>query len=166
MIAALTIGGFLSVPSTAEQVVEIPNARSSGEGILTGGQPTEAQIRQLAAEGYRTIVNLRAAGEPGGWDEAPLAEELGLRFVAIPMSGAAGLAEGNARKLAKVLEQDDAYPVLVHCKSGNRVGALFALKAFYVDGRDADAALGVGLRAGLTSLESAVREHLEEAAAR
>ena len=168
-IAVLMIGAFLPFPSVAEDVAaapKIPNARTPGERILTGGQPTPEQVRELAAAGYRTIVNLRAPGEEGGWDEAPLAEELGLRYVSIPMAGVEALTEQNARRLAGILEDEDAYPMLIHCRSGNRVGALFALQAFYLDGRDPDAAVEIGLEAGLTSLETAVREHLATAASR
>ena len=144
----------------AEPPVEIPNARMFTEEILVGGQPTEEQIRELAALGYRTIVSTRTEGERGSWDEASLAGELGLRFVLIPMAGADGLTEENALRLAEVLEGEDAYPMMVHCGSGNRVGALFALKAFYVDGVELEAAMEIGDEAGMTRLEPAVREHL------
>jgi len=47
-------------------------------------------------------------------------------------------------------------PVLVHCMSGNRVGALFALRAFWLQGMSAVEALAVGRRYGLTKLEPLV----------
>lgn len=163
-VLALVALGPAPLACAAGAGEDIPNALTPFEGILVGGQPTEEQIRALAAAGYRTIVNTRTPGEKGGWDEGPLAEELGLRFEMIPMAGAQGLTEENARRLAEILDADDALPALVHCASGNRVGGLFALKAFYVDGLDPEAALKVGLDAGLTRLEGAVRERLAAAA--
>ncbi|MGD8376166.1 MAG: sulfur transferase domain-containing protein [Acidobacteriota bacterium] len=140
--------------------VAIPNARMVQDGLLVGGQPTEKQIRRLAREGYRTIVNLRGPGEEGGWDEAPLSTELGMAFVDVPIASRADLNEANARRLAELVDRRDGFPMLVHCASGNRVGALFALKAFYVDGDPPEEALREGLEAGLTRLEPYVREAL------
>lgn len=141
--------------------VEIRNARSPIPGVLTGGQPTEEQIEQAAQAGYRTVVNLRTPGEEGSWDEAPKVEELGMRYVSIPVAGADGINPDNARRLFDVLGDEDNHPVMVHCGSGNRVGALFALDAFHVDGKDAEAAIEIGREAGLTRLEETVRELLE-----
>jgi len=51
--------------------------------------------------------------------------------------------------------------VLVHCGSGNRVGALLALRAS-LDGADDEKALALGREGGLSSLEGVVRERLDE----
>ena len=44
----------------------------------------------------------------------------------------------------------------------NRVGALIALKAFFVDGIPADEALELGKQHGLTRMEAATRRVLEQ----
>lgn len=141
--------------------VQIPNARIPREGILTGGQPTEEQLAEMADAGYRTLVNLRTPGENELSDrEAELAEDLGLSYVHLPVAGAEGLTEANARELAELLDDESRYPMVVHCGSGNRVGALFALEAFHVDGESPETALRIGKDAGLTRLEPVVREKL------
>ncbi len=147
-------------PAANPPAIDIPNARRPWPGVLVGGQPTVEQLEAAARAGYRTIINLRAPGEQGGWDEVPKAAELGLRYEAIPIVGIEGLNAENARKLATIVDDPEALPVMVHCASGNRVGALFALKALHVDGEDAGKALAIGLEAGLTRLEGAVRERL------
>ena len=88
------------------------------------------------------------------------AESLGLRYVSIPVAGASGLTLVNAKRLAAELDRSDGNPIILHCASGNRVGALLALKAFHVDGLDARSALRLGLDNGLKSLEAVVRDHL------
>ena len=143
--------------------IDIPNAKMAAQGILVGGQPSIEQLDAAAQAGYRTIVNLRAPGEQGSWDEATKAADLGLRYVAIPISGADGLSAENARKLADIVDDPSALPAMVHCASGNRVGALFALKAHHVDGEAPENAIAIGLEAGLTKLEDAVRERLSPA---
>ncbi len=144
-------------------VIDIPNAGMPADGLLTGGQPSVEQFEQAAQAGYRTVVNLRAPGEQGSWDEAAKAAELGLRYVAIPIAGIDGLTTENARKLAEIVDDPEALPAMVHCASGNRVGGLFALKALHVDGESAESALAFGRKAGLTRLEAAVKELLAPA---
>jgi len=52
-------------------------------------------------------------------------------------------------------------PVLVHCGSANRVGALLALRKSMA-GADDEAALEYGRKGGMTSLEPRVKEALTE----
>jgi protein tyrosine phosphatase (PTP) superfamily phosphohydrolase (DUF442 family) len=97
----------------------IAQAATPLPGVLTAGQPSEEELAAVAAAGYRNVVNLRTAGEPGAWDEAPKAAELGLRYVAIPMQGADDLTEANVPALAEVLADRQAYPVVVHCATSS-----------------------------------------------
>lgn len=130
------------------------------DGTLLGGQPTSEQLESISEHGYATVVNLRGANE-GGTTEQQV-EELDMAYVSIPINGAEDLTAENARALAKVLEESKG-PVVVHCASGNRVGALLALKAFYVDGMSAEDAVTFGKGAGMTQLEPVITEKLVSA---
>jgi uncharacterized protein (TIGR01244 family) len=138
---------------------EIPNAQCPMPGLLTGGQPSEAQLEKARDAGYRAILNLRGLGEPGTDVEAAIVECLGMSYVHLPVSGPVDISVEKARELAVALEQVEE-PVMVHCASGNRVGALFALKAFHLDGRSVDEALAIGRSSGLTRMEPLVRSLL------
>ena len=59
-------------------------------GLYAGGQPSAAQLGELAAQGVRTVIDLRQPGEDRGFDETRVAESLGLRYVRIPVAGAEG----------------------------------------------------------------------------
>ena len=131
------------------------------EGVLAGGQPTSDQLDALAAAGYRTVINMRLPDEQGN-TQAAAVEELGMTYVTVPVEGAAGLSEERTRAFAEAMAAAEG-PVVVHCGSGNRVGALFALKAFYVDGQSVEDSVQLGVDAGMTRLEGAVREHLAAA---
>jgi uncharacterized protein (TIGR01244 family) len=132
---------------------------SEPEALATGGQPDPERFDELVAAGYRTFVNLRLSDEPGtGW-EAARAQELGVEYVAIPVAGAEDVTEAKARELSRALDRA-AGPAYVYCRSGNRVGALLALEAFHVDGKDREEALAIGRAGGLTKLEPDVREAL------
>lgn len=140
--------------------IEILNARTPLPGVLSGGQVTQEQLAEAAAAGYRTVVSLRMPEELQEWDEPSAVEGLGMRFLSLPIAGAEGITRENAEKLAAILDEKDLRPMVLHCGSGNRIGALFALIAFQLEGKDAETALKVGQDAGLTRLEPVVREKL------
>lgn len=148
-----------TAPAKAE--LSLPNQKQPFEGVVTGGQPDDADYQAAADQGFKTVVSLRAMGEGGEAEGRAKAAGLGMKVVHIPMQGAAGLTEENAKALAEVLADASKKPLIVHCASGNRVGALFALKAFHVDGKSKDEALVIGKAAGLTSLEGAVKAYLD-----
>lgn len=128
--------------------------------LASSGQPSEEQFAKLAAAGYTHVISLRPASEDGtGWEEAR-AQELGIRFVRLPVAGNEDLTEANARALDEALKKGAGAPTLVYCTSGNRVGGLYALKAHFVDGLAPEAALARGKNAGLTKAEPAVRAAL------
>lgn len=133
--------------------------RQYAPDLYSGGQPAPADLARLAREGVRTVINLRAAHEPDQYDERAEAERLGMRYVAIPVAGAQDLDPAVVQRFAdEIARAREAGPVLVHCASANRVGALVALEQAWHRGRDAADALGTGRAAGLTSLEPAVSE--------
>lgn len=125
----------------------------------SAGQPTPEQLAALAREGVRTVINLRAPDEAVDYDEAAEAERLGLRYVALPVRGADDLDRERVREFGRELDAARSRgPVLIHCASGNRVGAMVALDEALNRGCDLDSALDQGRRAGLQGLEPAVVE--------
>ncbi|MGB5347944.1 MAG: sulfur transferase domain-containing protein [Woeseia sp.] len=127
-------------------------------GYLSSGQPNRAALAAIAAAGYQGVVDLRAAGEPRGYDEASAARSLGLRYETLSVAGPADVSYEKAALLNELLASFDG-PVLLHCSSGNRVGALLALRAKAAGASDEEA-LAVGRNAGLTQLEETVRQRL------
>ncbi|MBK0012941.1 sulfur transferase domain-containing protein [Stenotrophomonas sp. S41] len=128
-------------------------------GLYAGGQPSAAQLQALAAQGMRTVIDLRQPGEDRGFDETAQAEALGLRYVRIPVAGAEGLDAANVRAVHQALQQSQG-PVLLHCASGNRAGAVLGLVNARYEHASPEQALQLGQRAGLSSLEAATRQRL------
>jgi uncharacterized protein (TIGR01244 family) len=116
-------------------------------------------LADFAAAGVGTVIDLRTASEDRGYDEAQAIRALGLRYVHLPVAGADGLSAANARALKQALDASSG-EVLLHCASGNRVGALMALMANQEEGATPEQALALGKQAGLSSLEPQVRERL------
>jgi len=74
------------------------------------------------------------------------------------VADAEDVTQENAEELAAIVDNANLRPVLLHCSSGNRVGALFAARAYYLAGEDVEQALQVGRTSGLTRLEAPLRE--------
>ena len=154
-------------PSAAPLLLPaIRNARIPIDGVLSGGQPTPEQLEALAALGFRHVINLRAAGETGFEWEPQLTESLGMRYTQIGIAGTDDLNPEMVRRIDAALTAARAEgPTLLHCGSGNRIGAVLALGEAWLRDRPAEEALAFGRAGGLTRLEPAVREKLELAAA-
>jgi len=153
--------------------LDLRNMHTPAPGLMTGGQPSKADLEKLKAAGYQVVVNLRLPTEvtkvkdPAkagqyNFPEANYALSLGFQYVNLPVKGAAGLTEENARTLDAILKAAKG-PVFVHCSSGNRAGGLIALRAFYVQHDSKDAALKLGREAGLTMLAPLVKKKLDHA---
>ncbi len=147
------------VPEAA--MIDIPFAALPFPGILTAGQPTPEQLRVARDLGFKTVINLRPPKEQGDWDEAAEVSALGLQYVLIPVDGAPAVTLENSKRLVEALDDPASYPVLVHCASSNRVGALFAIDAATRRGESVEDAIRTGQSAGMKSLEPKVRGLLQ-----
>lgn len=143
------------------EATQITGLAMPQKGLLTAGQPTEAQFEQLSKLGVKHVICLRPSTEPGtGWEEEK-AKSLGITFVRLPIASADGLTQDNARRLGQELKAAGDTTAMVCCGSSNRVGALLALHAYFVDQKSAEEALKLGKAAGLKSLEPQVIERLK-----
>lgn len=126
------------------------------ENLYTGGQPSINDLHKLSKKGVKTVINLRASGEFEGFDERKVAEDLGLNYIVIEVAGSDGVNLVNTQKLHRALA-DLKEPVLLHCASSNRVGALLAYRAFKLQDSSVEDSLKLGKSAGMTSTEEKVK---------
>lgn len=140
---------------------EIFNFRAPAGNVVASGQPTPSQLGVAARAGVKHVINLRAPGEEINFDESGVVNSLGMQYHNIPVAGGAGVNEENAASLQALLDSFGGEPVLVHCASSNRVGALMALSA-NAGGASVDDAIAEGVRWGLSSerLTEVVRNNL------
>lgn len=141
----------------------VPNPSMPIEHLLAAGQPTEEQMAALIQLGYTNFVSLREPGETGaGWEETRVMDMGDISFSRIPVTGAEGLTRANVEALDRVLDEAGAKNTVLYCGSGNRVGGLLALRAYWLEGATAEEALALGRDAGLRSLEPAVADLLAQ----
>ena len=78
--------------------------------------------------------------------QQPLVDHNGMNYVNIPMT-VAGISEEQLAAFTKAIETAQA-PVLIHCGSGNRAGAMWASYQIR-KGVDPEVALAAGRKAGM-----------------
>ena len=156
-----TYASAQQLDSAAIESAEILNLRNPEANVFASGQPSQEQLQLLANSGVKHIINLRPSAEQD-WDEAAYVKSLGMEYHNIPVAGADGVNSDNAKQLNDLLGSLNGQPLLVHCASSNRVGALRALTASQTNGAALESAITTGKSWGLTSLEPAVRAKLSE----
>ena len=140
--------------------ISMKNAAQPFKNIITGGQPSLEDLKSLKAKGVTNIINLRGKTESVNFDELAEDKKMGFNYVSLEIPNASALSIDNAKQLDKLLKDMEG-TTLVHCGSSNRVGALFAIKAAAVDGKNHDQAIIEGLNAGLKSLRKKTEAVLE-----
>lgn len=146
--------------SDASALPAVPNVAQPAPGVISAGRIGGDDLAGLRAAGVRHVIDLTPDAETPGFDEAAAVRAAGMGYSNLPLRGADDLTPANVQRFDALLREADR-PVLVHCASSNRVGAVAALRAAWVDGLDAEAAIEVGRRWGLKGLEPAVRERLD-----
>jgi uncharacterized protein (TIGR01244 family) len=116
--------------------------------ILNAGQPDEKKLRELAAQGVKTVVNLRAPQEmeavkKSGFDEEAVAKELGMKYVSIPIQGWQTCTPANLALIAEAFEKAEGR-ILFHCQSASRTTQAFVPYLVKYQGMTLDEATKVG----------------------
>lgn len=155
-------GGPVAPSLGAPSFARLP-AIGQAPPAAVSAQPSDGDLAAARAAGYRTVVNFRAPGEPGFVDERAAVEALGMRYVAIPVSGldaTAAHADALALVFTDGLADGAAGPVLMHCRSGMRAKLVWTLWLARQGGLSPEAALEQGRRAGLSGDAAAAAERL------
>jgi protein tyrosine phosphatase (PTP) superfamily phosphohydrolase (DUF442 family) len=106
---------------------EIFNAIKVHDKLLTGGQPTEEQIRAAAADGFQTVINLATLNPRYSLpDEAGLVRSLGMAYHHIPVEWDKP-AEADFLAFEAVMREQTSQRTLLHCAANFRATAFYAL---------------------------------------
>lgn len=135
------------------------NAKFPDANTVVTGKLTPEKVAKAAEAGIEHIINLQPESELT-FDEKAEVEAHGIQYTHLPISGADDLKQVNLLEFDKALRAHHGKKTLLHCGSGNRVGACVALRAGWLRGRKLDTALQRGKDHGLTSLEEEVRMRL------
>jgi protein tyrosine phosphatase (PTP) superfamily phosphohydrolase (DUF442 family) len=108
---------------------DIYNYRQVNGWLITGGQPTEAQLKSAAAEGFTTVINLATISRGNSLeDEAGLVRSLGMAYHHIPVEWE-NPRESDFAAFEAVMQGLADSKTLIHCAANFRVTAFYALYA-------------------------------------
>ena len=94
-------------------------------GVFLASQPQPEDFRQAQQGGVKTVLNLRLPEEKSGFDEAKLINELGIAYYNVGYNGPDMLTDKVINHVRDLLNDPANKPLLVHCSSANRVGAIW-----------------------------------------
>ncbi len=147
------------VPFGSEMKSSIKNYNRATPLLATSGALGEGAIKELSEKGVTTIINLRSR-EEGALEEGEKVKAAGMTYIHISVGGDTITDEQILSDLTKALDAIKS-PTLLHCGSGNRVGAMLA-RYYLSKGENVDTAFEKGRTAGMKlSLENKVREALK-----
>lgn len=93
-------------------------------GIFLASQPKPEDFEQARKGGVKTVINLRHDSEITDFNEKEVVEAQGLAYIHLPWNGPAELTEEVFDRSRELLTSAEK-PILLHCSSANRVGALW-----------------------------------------
>ncbi|HWA21169.1 MAG TPA: sulfur transferase domain-containing protein [Caulobacterales bacterium] len=110
--------------------------------MARANQPSPKRIAHYAAQGFKTIVNLRGESEAGHYLlEREACAAAGMKLVTFQVRSRDMLSKEQVIG-AKALFDEIAYPALMHCKSGaDRAGIMAALYVMLRQGKRAEEAV-------------------------
>ena len=140
---------------------ETRNVHSFGKNLLCG-QPSQQELADAKERGIKVILTLRTEGE-NTWDEKAVVEELGLEFHRLGFLGPDTLSDLLLDEALKILAESKDKPVMMHCASANRVGAIWMAHRVVNEGLPVEEALREAKEVGLRtpSYEARVRDYIE-----
>lgn len=126
-----------------------PNVHRFGS-IFTAGQPP---LKDFAAakkdEGLRTVINLRTPLEMVGSSQEAELKKLAIGYYHIPFGAPDTLTDQVFDTALKIVSDRTKHPIMVHCKSANRVGAIWLVHRVLNDKKTYEKALEEAHEVGL-----------------
>ncbi len=148
--------------AAASDLSALKNLRQPSNQLYVSGQPLPSQFALLTEAGVQHIISFRQPEEMAGFDEGAAVAAAGMRFYSIPVAPRReGFTRAKVAQFDALLKEIGADKVLIHCATGQRPASMMALRAHWLQGKNAEQALAIGEASGLQSFEGIVKQLLE-----
>ncbi len=108
-------------------LTDIYNYLQLDEHTATSGQPSAAQLAEVAAAGYQVVINLALTTSDNALpDEGGIVRAHGMRYIHIPVVWE-GPTLDDLRAFFEVMQARRGQKLFVHCAANMRVSAFMAL---------------------------------------
>ena len=119
------------------------------QGIFLASQPQQADLERAAQGGIKTVINLRLPDEVKDFDEEQVVTDLDMTYHNPGFDGPAMLTDAIFDRVRGHLNDAAQKPMLIHCSSANRVGAIWLAHRVLDSGLTMDQALAEAKTVGL-----------------
>ena len=140
------------MPTALQALGRVPNACQILPNVVTGGQPSIADLEAFRQSGGGIVLDLRDPMEPRPLDEPATTQRLGLEYVVVPVT-AGTMTDATLERIHQVLRQAGDRPLFVHCGSGSRVGGALLPHLMLEQGLTEEDATAQAMRIGLRSAD-------------
>ena len=130
----------------------LPNVAEPVPGWITGGQPTEQQIKAFKSAGGEVVLDNRDPMEPRPFDEPASVRASGLEYQSLPIVHGAVTLD-TMKRMHEMARRLEGRKVLMHCSSGNRTAAALIPYLMIENGLAEQAATEKAMQMGLRSAE-------------
>ena len=130
----------------------LPNAAEPVPGWVTGGQPTEQQLKAFKAAGGEVVLDNRDPMEPRPFDEPTAVRAAGLEYISLPIIHGA-VTTDTMKQMYTAVKKLEGRKALLHCSSGNRTSAALIPYLMIDKTMEQDDAVDTAMRGGLRSAE-------------
>jgi tyrosine-protein phosphatase SIW14 len=157
LLLGLSTAGFSA--EVTPSIAGVPNFHEVDLNVYRGAQPTVEGFRNLAALGVRTIIDLR--GDDQLPEERKEVEDLGLRYISVPMSGLTAPRDEQIADILALFVAADKGAVFVHCREGkDRTGTVVACYRISHDHWTNDKALAEANEYGMSPFQHPRRKYI------
>lgn len=140
------------MPSLLASLAGLVNAAEPVQGWITGGQPTEQQLKAFKAAGGELVVDYRDPMEPRLFDEPAVVRAAGLEYINVPIVSGAVTVD-TMKRMHEMLKKLAGKKVLLHCSSGDRTSGSLIPYLMIDKQMQEDDAVEVAMLGGLRSAE-------------
>jgi protein tyrosine phosphatase (PTP) superfamily phosphohydrolase (DUF442 family) len=182
-LSAALIAAFLSTVSTAEEPLQSQRLPATNFGSLTkadapiilciddkpasGGKPSEDAYAKAAANGFRSVLTLRAKND--GVDplsERFIVEKQRLRYFNLPFLSTLPSTE-QINEFLRLVRDRNNQPMLINCAFAERVAPYMMIFRVVEQGWSEEKALNEAVQAGLRreELKNAARKYFKSSKA-
>lgn len=134
-------------------------AKRVSDELSIAGQVTPEGLQQAAADGFKSVLNLRSPDEADALsDEQQQAEAAGLAYSNVPLS-----SNFNDSQVSEALEALEGLPkpVLIHCGAGARAGAIALIAKATQENLSPEALIAQAEQLGLSPDQPHLRQFIE-----
>ena len=116
-------GADKAAPVKAVKVGSVTPIHVCGD-IYLAGQPSPEDLQAMRRLGVKSVITLRPRWELD-WDEAAEVKKLGMKYYQVPFRAPETLTDEVFDRVRQLLGGQAPRPLLLHCRSAGRVGAVW-----------------------------------------